>query len=132
MVARILVKHGKDLIAQVLIEHGGLETMGIEQHLMTPTRSGFLFCCLYQVRAISLPSEVCMHPQIANITAPAPGPSRQTSLYGMLRISPEQRERLSAGDPGLRLIILVQTVFQKLDVCKGWMCFHCQRTDLHG
>jgi len=27
-----------------------------------------------------------MHPEIANITAPAPGPSRQTSLYGVLRI----------------------------------------------
>src|SRR5262249_58955655 len=104
--ARILVKHGKDLIAQVLVERRGLETMGIEQHLMTPTRSGFLFCCLHQVRAISLPSEVGMHPEIANITAPAPGPARQTSLYGVLRISDEQRQQLPIGDPGLCVIIL--------------------------
>ena len=113
---RILVKHGKDLIAQVLIEYRGLETMGIEQHLMTPSRSGFLFRCLHQVRAIPLPSEVGMHPQIANITAPAPSPTRETSPYGVLRISDEQREQLPVGDPGLCVIILVQTIFQKLDV----------------
>src|SRR5262245_28857595 len=115
--ARILVKHGKDLIAQVLIESRSLETMSIKQHLMTPTGSGFLFRCLHQVCAIPLPSEVGMHPQIADITAPAPGPSCETSPYGVLRIPNEQRKQLPVGDPSLCVIILVQTVFQKLDVC---------------
>src|SRR5262245_65637679 len=99
MMARILVKHGKDLIAQVLIERRGLETMGIEQHLMTPTRSGFLFRCLHQARAIPLPSEVGMHPEIANITAPAPGPARQTSPDGVLRTPHEQQKETLTGPP---------------------------------
>src|SRR2546426_12234483 len=106
--ARILVKHSKDLIAQLLIERRGLETMGIEQHVMAPTRSGFLFRCLHQVCTIPLPSEGCMHPQRAAITAPAPGPSRETSPYDVLRIPDEQREQLPVGDLGLCVIILVQ------------------------
>src|SRR5215475_1209045 len=114
--SRILVKHRKHLVAQFLIEGRCLETMGVEQHLMTPTPSSFLFRCLHQARAISLPSEVGMHSEIANITAPAPSPSCETSPYGVLRISDEEREHLPVSDPGLCVIILVQTVFQKLDV----------------
>jgi hypothetical protein len=34
----------------------------------------------------------------------------------VLRIPDEEREHLPVSDPGLRVIILVQTVFQKLDV----------------
>jgi len=42
----MLVEHGKDLIAEFLIEARGLKTEGREGHLLTASPSRFLLCSL--------------------------------------------------------------------------------------
>jgi hypothetical protein len=40
----MLVEHGKDLIAEFLIESRGLKTKRAEHHMVTTTGTGFLLC----------------------------------------------------------------------------------------
>jgi len=42
----MVFEHSKHLIAQFLIEAWCLEIVGVEGHVLTPTGSRFLLCCL--------------------------------------------------------------------------------------
>jgi|RhiMetdeSRZDD1v2_1073273.scaffolds.fasta_scaffold46485_3 hypothetical protein len=45
----MVFEHSKHLIAQFLIEAWCLEIVGVEGHVLTPTGSRFLLCCLEEL-----------------------------------------------------------------------------------
>ncbi len=91
----MLIKDGKDLIAQLLVESRCLKTERAEHHMVTATGTGFLFCGMEQFRADALTSQVLMHPDRLDVTTATPGPTFETRLDGLLVITEKNGQPLS-------------------------------------
>src|SRR5215813_13204324 len=78
MMARMVCKDRKHVIAQLLVEARCLKTKRAEDHMITATGTGFLFRCVYEACAIALPSQVLVHPEVLDVTTAAPGPAMES------------------------------------------------------
>src|SRR5262245_36290693 len=116
MIAGMVFEHRKHLVAQFLIEAWCLEVVGVKDHLLTSTGSGFLFCCLEQLGPHPLSPPALIDPEGTDITTTTPGPSFDPSAEVLLIIADKDREPLSIIDASLRGIILIEAVVQQFDV----------------
>src|SRR5262245_43340413 len=116
MIARMVFKNRKHFVAQFLIEAWCPEVVGVKDHMLTSTGSGFLFCCLEELGPYSLSSQALLDPEGTDITTATPGPSLDSGTDALLVIADKDREPLSIVYPSLRGIILIEAVVQKLDV----------------
>ena len=121
MMARMVFEHRKYLIPVLLIEVWCLKIVGVENHVLTPTDSRFLLCCLEELGSHPVSPQALMDPESTNITTATPGPSLDPGTNGLLGIADKDRELLSIVHPSLRGIILVEAVVQKLDVFMSGM-----------
>ena len=80
----MLVEHGKDFIAEFLIEPRGLKTEG--RRLSADSLAGALPALHLQSRADTLPSQVLMHPYRTDVTTRTPGPTFEPCIDGLLGI----------------------------------------------
>src|SRR5262245_42406952 len=75
VMARMVFKDRKHVIAQLLVEARCLKTERAEDHMVTPTGAGFLFRCLQELRAIALSSQGFVDPEVLDVATAAPGPA---------------------------------------------------------
>src|SRR5215831_12722330 len=127
----MVLKHRKHLIPVLLIEAWCLKTVRGEDHMLTPTGSRFLLCCVEQLGPHSLSPQALIDPERTDITTATPGPSFDPSTEALLVIADKDCQPLSIVHPGLRGIILVEAVVQKLDVCRRGMCFDLPLRGVH-
>jgi len=116
MMAGMVFEHRKHLIPVLLIEAWCLKTVRIEDHMLTPTGTGFLLCCLEQLGPHPVSPQALIDPEGADITTATPGPSFHPGTEALLVIADKDCQPLSIVYSGLRGIILVEAVVQKLDV----------------
>src|SRR5215470_1606013 len=131
MRARMLVEHGKDFIAEFLIEARSLETEGREGDLLTASPARFLLSSLQQFRADALPSQVLMHPYRADVTTRTPGPAFEPCIDGLLSIPQKNRQPLSVVSPCFFHVIFVETVLQKPYIFQSRLDFNVEGLGVH-
>jgi hypothetical protein len=129
--ARMVFKDRKHLIPVLLIEAWCLKTVRGEDHMLTPTGSRCLLCCLEELGPYSLSPQTLIDPKRTDITTATPGPSFNPGTDALLVIAKKDREPLSIVYPGLRGIILIEAVVQKLDVFGRGMCFDLTLIGVH-
>src|SRR4029453_9998598 len=129
--ARMVFKDRKHLIPVLLIEAWCLKTVRGEDHVLTSTGSRFLLCCLEQLDPHPPSPQTLIDPEGANITTATPGPSFDPSTDSLLVTADKDREPLPIVHPGLRGIILIEAVVQKLDVIGRGMCFDLTLIGVH-
>jgi hypothetical protein len=123
--------YSKHLIPVLLIEAWCLKIVGVEDHLLTPTGSRFLLCCLEELGSHPVSPQALIDPEGTDITTATPGPSLDSGTDALLVIADKDREPLSIVYPSLRGIILIEAVVQTLDVCGRGMCFDLPLIGVH-
>src|SRR5215510_1939589 len=127
----MVLKHRKHLIPVLLIEAWCLKTVRGEDHMLTPTGSRFLLCCLEQLGPHPVSPQALLDPEGADITTATPGPAFDPSAEALLVIADKDCQPLPIVHPGLRGIILVEAVVQTLDVFGRGMCFDLHLIGVH-
>src|SRR5215510_15067898 len=110
MMAGMVLKHRKHLVPVLLIEAWCLEVVGVEDHMLTPTGSRFLLCCLEELGPHPVSPQALLDPERTDITTATPGPSLDSGTDALLVIADKDREPLSIVYAGLRGIIFVEAV----------------------
>src|SRR5262245_54036151 len=129
--ARMVFKDSKHLIPVLLIEAWCLKTVRGEDHMLTPTGSRFLLCCPEELGSHPLSPQPLIDPEGTDITTATPGPAFNPSTNSLLGIADKDCQPLPIVYAGLRGIIFVEAVVQKLDVFGRGMCFDLTLIGVH-
>src|SRR5262245_7944044 len=113
---RMVFKDPKHLVPVLLIEAWCLEVVGVEDHMLTPTGSRCLLCCLEELGSHPVSPQALLDPEGTDITTATPGPSLDSGTDALLVVADKDCQPLSIIDASLGGIILVEAVVQKLDV----------------
>jgi hypothetical protein len=127
----MVLQDGEDLIPVLLIEAWCLKTVRGKNHLLTPTGSRFLLCCLEELSPHAVSPQALIDPECTDITTATPGPSFDPSTEALLVIADKDCQPLPIVHPSLRGIILVEAVVQELDVFGRRMCFDLPLIGVH-
>src|SRR5215831_5398230 len=102
MMAGVVFEHRKHLIPMFLIEPWCLKIVGVEDHVLTPTGSRCLLCCLEELGPYSLSPQTLIDPKRTDITTATPGPSFNPGTDALLVIADKDCQPLSIVHLGLR------------------------------
>lgn len=128
----MLLQDRTHLTAPFLGEDWGLKTERRQDDLVAPTGAGCLFRCVHELRAIALSAQVCVDPEVLDVTTATPR-SAMESCQPLPRLVFYLQSQIGAiVIPRLCDVVGVQLVFQKRAVVERGMCLDLHRISLHG
>src|SRR4029453_12219112 len=114
----IVRKAVDDLEPQLAIELWRLEAMGCEHNLEATPAPRLRLRQFEKPTTNPLPAMILVHPDLTNLAAPAPGVPAEPGDYLTLSIATENSKTQRVDDPSRLRVELVQTMLEKVDVCR--------------
>ena len=131
MTARIVRKGVDDLEPELAIELWRLEAVGCNHHLKTPPSARLRLRQFEQTSTNPLTALPLMHPDLTNLTAPAPRMPAESSDELALGIATEHSQSQRVDDPGRLGVELVKPMLENVDLCQRRIRTHDQFLSRH-